>query len=224
MGSGSGLDDFQIPQQRQALSVTGNFMSDFFNKYRWLELAFSEQVDRLNESYYFDRRDNEFFSVFITDFFLTDTSSTDEYPDNPYSAAEMQTLTERIERLEHNDTSILSIPRLTIEERKQMMEEFLKSCSHLQNSDDLHKLVDIENGRTNLDFDNLLESEEREQWRQFKSDFIQQKIDTFFNLQNIKIDTATLWTDKKMTSISLGLDDKKEPPTLEKEKPWWKFW
>lgn len=199
-------------------------MSDLFNKYRWLELAFSEQIDRLNESYYFDRRDNEFFSIFITDYFLTDTSSTDEYPGNPYSAAELQTLTERIKRLEFKDTSILSVPRLTVDERKKMMEDFLESHSHLQNSNDLQKLVDTENGRTNLDFDNLLDSEEREQWRQFKSDIIQQKVDTFCNLQNINFDTANFWTDKKMTSVSLGLDDKKEKQTVEKEKPWWKFW
>lgn len=200
------------------------FMSDRYDKYRWLELAFSEQGDRLNESYYFDRRDNEFFSVFITDYFLTHTSSTDEYPGNPYSAAEQQILTERIKRLELNDTSILTIPRLTIDERKQMMEEFLESRSHLRNSNDLQRLVDAENGRTNLDFDNLLDSEKREQWRQFKSNFIQRKVDTFCNLQNINLDIATLWIDKKMTSVSLGVDNKKEHPTVEKEKPWWKFW
>jgi hypothetical protein len=199
-------------------------MSDRYNKYRWLKLAFSEQVDRLNESYYFDRRDNEFFSVFITDYFLTDTSSTDRYPGNPYSAAELQNLTERIKRLELNDTSILSIPRLTVDERRQMMKAFLESHSHLQNSSDLQKVVDAENGRTNLDFDKLLDNDEREQWRQFKSNFIEQKVDTFCNLQNINLDTATLWTDKKMTSVSLGLDNKKEQPIVEKEKLWWKFW
>ena len=200
------------------------FMSDHYDKYRWLELAFSEQVERLNEAYYFDIRDNEFFSLFITDYFLTDTSSADEYLDNPYSVAELQTLTERIKRLELNDTSILSIPRLTIDERKQMMEAYLKSHSHLLNSNDLQKLIDAENGRTNLDFSNLLASEEREQWRQFKSNFMQQKVHTFCNLQNINFDTATLWTDKKMTSVSLELANKNEQQILEKEKPWWKFW
>lgn len=208
----------------QIQTLPAIFMKDRFNKYQWLELAISEQVDRLNESYYFDKRDNEFFSIFITDYFLTDTSSTDEYSGNPYSATELQTLTERINRLEINDTSILSIPRLTLDERKQMMEAFLEIHSRLQNSNDLRKLVDTENGRTNLDFDKLLDSEGQEQWGQFKSDFIRQKVDTFCNLQNINFDTATLWTDKKMTSVNLGLDNKKEPPTLEKEKPWWKFW
>ena len=199
-------------------------MSDRYDKYRWLELAFSEQVDRLNEGYYFDRQDNEFFSIFITDYFLTDTSSTDNFPDNPYLTAELQTLTERIKRLKLHDTLILSIPRLSVNERKQMMQEFLESHPHPKNNDDLQKLVDAENGRTNLDFDNLLQDDEREKWRQFKSDFIQQKIDTFCNLQNINLDTATLWTDKKMTTVSLGLDNKKEQPILEKGKPWWKFW
>lgn len=199
-------------------------MNDRYEKYSWLELALSEQVDRVNESYYFDRRDNEFFSVFITDYFLTDPSSTDNYPYSPYSATELEKLTERIERLELHDTLILSIPRLTIEERIQMMKEFLESRPHLKNYDELQTLVDTEKGRTNLDFGGLLQNDDREEWKQFKSDIIEQKIDTFCTLQNIHLDTATLSTDKKLTTVSLGIDNNIEEKTKEPKKPWWKFW
>jgi len=198
-------------------------MSDRYNKYRWLELAFTEQVDRLNESYYFDRRDNEFFSVFITDFFLTDPTSTDTYSDNPYSKTELEILAERINRLEQKDNSILNVPRLTIDERKQMMEKFLENNDRSSNHSELQKIIDVENGRTNLDFDNLLQDESQEEWRYFKRDFIAQKIDTFCNLQNINLDTACLWADKKMTTIIFNLEDtKQEAP--KQTKPWWKFW
>jgi hypothetical protein len=183
-------------------------MSDRYNKYRWLELAFSEQVDRLNESYYFDRRDNEFFSVFITDYFLTDSSSTEKYPDNPYSPIELDTLAERINRLELNDELILSIPRLTIDERIQMMQEFLENRSNLSQKTELQKVIDAENGRTNLDFNSLLQSSDYKDWKQFKREFIEQKVDIFCNLQKIDFDAASLWTDKKMTSISLDIDKK----------------
>lgn len=199
-------------------------MSTRHDKYEWLELAFSEQVERINESFYFDKKDNEFFSVFITDYFLTDPSSIEDYPDNPYSPKEINILAERIKRLELNDKLILSIPRLTVAERKEMMQEFILNRSYLSDISNLQKTVDSENGRTNLDFNSLLHSSAYEDWKKFKSKFIQQKIDKFCNLQNIDLDSASLWEDKKMTSISLDINKKKKKQTSEQKKPWWKFW
>jgi hypothetical protein len=40
----------------------------------WLELAFTEQVDRINEMYFWDGRDNEFYFCFITDYLLVNAS------------------------------------------------------------------------------------------------------------------------------------------------------
>ena len=91
----------------------------------WLQTAFIEQADSFNETYFFDRRVNEFYSVFITDYFLTDPQSTDTYSNLPYSADELATLSERIDRQERNAPSILLIPRLTAEERREMMQRFL---------------------------------------------------------------------------------------------------
>lgn len=199
-------------------------MSEQYNKYRWLELAFSEQIDRINEIYYFDRKDNEFFSVFITDFFLTDPSSTESYSENPYSSIELNILTERIKRLELNDELILSIPRLTVDERKEMMQEFIANRPSLNDNVELQSVIEAENGRTNLDFNNVLLSNDQEEWEQFKSKFIEQKIDTFCNLQNIDFDTTSLWTDKKMTFVSLGLGQNVIEQKSEQRKPWWKFW
>ena len=51
----------------------------------WLRIAFTEHVGLMNESYYFDRTANEFYSVFITDYFLTDPESNNDYPDSPYT-------------------------------------------------------------------------------------------------------------------------------------------
>ena len=83
------------------------------NKVReWLQTAFTEQVDLINESYYFDRIAKEFYSVFITDYFLTDQNSTEDYPNSPYSTDELVVLSARIDRQENNDASI--VVRLTI--------------------------------------------------------------------------------------------------------------
>jgi hypothetical protein len=199
-------------------------MSDRYNIYKWLRIAFSEQVDSINESFYFDRRDNEFFSVFVTDYFLTDPLSTETYPGNPYSAEELDILAKRIQRIEDNDAVIISIPRLTIDERRQMMQAFVGNRPDLSNKDDLQKIIEAENGRTSLNFNNLLQDNIQKEWKQFVSDFIEQKADTFCNLLNINLDTASLWTDKKMLSMSFDLGNNGNEQKSEPKKPWWKLW
>lgn len=194
----------------------------------WLQRAFTEQADRINENYFFDRFAGEFYSVFFTDYFLTDPNSTEDYPNSPYSKEELEILSERIDRQESNDPSILVVPRLTIEERKEMMQAFLDE-HHLHDTG-LQNLVDTENGRTNLDFNNLLSSLLKDKWQAFKWDFVQSKIESFCNFQNINLETVTLWTDKKMTTMVLTVNEKTKDLIETQEqavtirKPWWKFW
>lgn len=188
----------------------------------WLQTAFIEQVDSLNETYFFDRRVNEFYSVFITDYFLTDPQSTDTYSNSPYSADELATLSERIDRQERNDPSILLVPRLTVEERREMMQRFLDEVN-LRHDTTLQGIAETENGRTRLDFNNKLTTDLNDKWQQFKREFVQSKIDTFCNLHRIDLETATLWTDKKMTTVSLDLNDTPRNAVVS-TKPWWKFW
>ena len=188
----------------------------------WLQMAFTEHVDRLNEAFLFDRRVNEFYSVFITDYFLTDPKASNTYTNSPYSPEELAVLIERMERQERNDPSILFIPRLTIEERQEMWQQFLDAQS-LQDTT-LQNIVTAENGRTNLDFGNQLTTELNEKWKQSKRVFVQTKIDTFCNLNGIDLETVTLWTDKKMTSLTLFDLNDKPRKEFTSTKPWWKFW
>jgi hypothetical protein len=198
-------------------------MSTLFEIRNWLEIAFCEPVDRINESYYFDKRNCEFFSVFITDYFLTDPNDIEEYADSPYSKEELATLFERIERIEDNSTFLISIPSLTVQERKEMMYLFVETHNSLDKNE-LQIIVESENGRTNLDFNQKLVPEINEDWYRFKYDYIQNKADSFCNLNGIDLDTSSLWTDRKMTSMSLNIKDT-IPPDHEKSKnPWWKFW
>jgi hypothetical protein len=188
----------------------------------WLQMAFTEQVDRLNETFLFDRRVNEFYSVFITDYFLTDPETSGTYANSPYSPEELAVLKERMDRQERNDPSILFIPRLSIEERQEMLQQFL-DAQGIQDTT-LQNIVSAENGRTNLDFDNQLTTELNGKWKQSKRAFVQSKIDTFCNLTGIDLETATLWTDKKMTSITLFDLNDTPKKDLSSTKPWWKFW
>lgn len=195
----------------------------------WLQTAFTEQADRINESYYYDRLANEFYSVFITDYWLTDPSSNDDFPNSPYSKSELSVLSARIERQERNDPSIIIVPRLTVEERKEMMHAFLSEQRFYDTS--LQNLANNENGRTNLDFNSLLSQEASDQWQAFKWDYVQNKVESFCNLQNIDLENVTLWKDDKMTSMAFDLNEKaKELNDIQNQmmalttKPWWKFW
>jgi hypothetical protein len=91
----------------------------------WLQIAFIEQINRLNECYFFDRFVNEFYSVFITDYFLIDPKSSEELSSSPYTQEQLKVLSERIKRQMINDPSIALVPRLTIKERQEMMQLFL---------------------------------------------------------------------------------------------------
>ena len=195
----------------------------------WLQRAFTEQADRINESYLYDRLTSEFYSVFITDYFLTDSSSAEDFLNSPYSKDELLILSERIDRQETKDPSIIVVPRLTVEERKEMMQAFLNE-QHLHDTT-LQNLVDAEDGRTNLDFNNSLPQEAGEKWRAFKWEYVQDKAERFCNLQTIDLDNVTLWKDEKMTTMTLGVNEKSKDlndivnqDITAPAKPWWKFW
>ena len=219
-----GLTNHGIPAQQKALNVACNFMSDLSYRYEWVQTAFTEPVDRINECFYFDKRDNEFYSIFITDYFLTDKNSKAELSNIPYSDEEMALLNDRINRQESNDPSILPLPRLTIDERKQMMQSFLVTQAKFDNTARLQEAIDIENGRTNLDFNDLLDDEAKRTWKQFKSGFIRERVDSFCNLNNIDIESSTLWTQHKVTKIEMDLTDDVKPNVTKSIKPWWRFW
>lgn len=195
----------------------------------WLQRAFTERADSISESYFFDRLAGEFYSVFITDYFLTDSDSSEDFPDSPYSKEELLILSERIERQETGDPTIVVVPRLTLEERKEMMQGFVDE-QHLHDIE-LQNLVSAENGRTNLDFGGLLSVEMNEKWQAFKWDVVQDKVEGFCYLQNINLEKATLWNDEKMTTMTLDVNEKPKDPTKAAMqevvlaiRPWWKFW
>lgn len=195
----------------------------------WLQRALTEQADRINESYFYDRLACEFYSVFITDYFLTDPSSDEDFPNSPYSKDELAVLSERIDRQERNDPSIVVVPRLTVEERKAMMQAFLKE-QHIHDTA-LQNLANAEDGRTNLDFNNSLSQELSEKWQAFKWNYVQDITEKFCNLQNIILENVTLWKDEKLTTLALDIKEKSRYliDTTNQEivvttKPWWKFW
>jgi hypothetical protein len=80
--------------------------------YNWLIIGLQQSPVRFSEVFYFDRRDKQFFSILVTDYFLfeadgelsTDATST-------YSADTLKLLKDRIARI-NIDADVIALPRL----------------------------------------------------------------------------------------------------------------
>ena len=79
----------------------------------WLEIGFTQPAEKISEIFYFDKRDHEFFSILVSDYFLFDENLeiardvTSNYPESI-----LILLTNRIKRIENKDKSIIALPRL----------------------------------------------------------------------------------------------------------------
>lgn len=98
----------------------------------WLKIGFSQPEDRLSELFYFDKRDNQFFSILVVDYFHFDEDYN--IPKNAissYSEDILIVLADRMQRIDNNDKSIIALSRTkkdedsTDEYLNQKMEAFL---------------------------------------------------------------------------------------------------
>jgi len=81
--------------------------------YNWLTTGLQQPAARLSEIFYYDKRDNEFFSILVTDYFMFDENlNVAENTTTTYSKEDLETLIDRIRRIENKDVSIISLPRL----------------------------------------------------------------------------------------------------------------
>ena len=81
--------------------------------YNWLTTGLEHPSDRLSEIFYFDKRDNEFFSILVTDYFMFDENlNVAKNTTTSYSKENLENLVDRIKRIEDKDETIISLPRL----------------------------------------------------------------------------------------------------------------
>ena len=88
----------------------------------WLKIGFTSSADRRQEIFYFDKRDLQFFSILVTDYFLFDENfNVNEDTTASYSANSLVLLADRMQRIEHNDNTILALPRFgELEDEEQL--------------------------------------------------------------------------------------------------------
>ena len=80
--------------------------------YNWLKIGFLQPSEKISEFFYFDKRDNQFFSILIADYFHFDENynipknATSSYPENI-----LKLLADRMIRIENHDQSIVALSR-----------------------------------------------------------------------------------------------------------------
>ena len=134
--------------------------------------------------------------------------------------------------LQQNDPEIISIDRISLEERKSLMQNFVDTLHKPELIKILQQRIHNQDYRTKFDFYFGDEADEltKQKWEQTKETFLHQKVDTFLNLNNINIDTATLWDVEANGSITLDLTKNNEAANnevverVEYKKSWWRFW
>ena len=81
--------------------------------YNWLTTGLQQPSERLSEIFYYDKRDNQFFSIFVTDYFIFDENlNVAKATTTNYTKEDLEILIDRIRRIENKDVAIISLPRL----------------------------------------------------------------------------------------------------------------
>lgn len=80
--------------------------------YNWLIVGLQQSPTRFSEVFYYDRRDNQFFSILMTDYLLFDKNGelAGDIVTN-YSQNTLTLLTDRIRRV-NIDNRVIGVPRL----------------------------------------------------------------------------------------------------------------
>lgn len=199
----------------------------------WLTIGFEQPTGSLTENFYYDKRNNEFFSIMAVDYFMLgeNMNIADNVTTN-YSKTQENSLVGRMKRIENNDPTIISIPRITLEDRKNIMQQFVETLSDPNLIELLNQRIQNQDYRTKFDFyfGNEVDEATKQKWKEVKNSFLHQQVNTFLNLNNINIDNTTLWIVDSEGHISLDLIENKKTDQLpivdepQNKKPWWRFW
>lgn len=147
-------------------------MNDYTNQQQienWLKTGLGQSPEKLSEEFYFDKRDNQFFSILISDYFIFDEGFViNKNISSNYSEANLKLLTDRMKRIENDSNSIIILPRfgeLPEEELLSKMDSFLNlNAVSLENT----SIWDIEEiGEVTID----LRDYKKKYWWQFWKNF-----------------------------------------------------
>lgn len=177
--------------------------------YNWLVTAFSEPFNNLTESFYYDKRDREFYSIHLADILLLNEDFTlNEDVESSYSTSTKTLIVDRILRDENKDPDIIAIPQLEIADRKTIMQQFLCSINDPLLLKILRQRMENQDGTQRFDFYFGGEASDqiKKEWIEFKYSRLIPNIDQFLQKNGIDIDVSRLWDIGNNFSIGLNLE------------------
>lgn len=176
--------------------------------YNWLVTAFSESFHNLTESFYYDKRDKEFYSIHFADLLLlNDDLTLNENVESSYSNSVQKLIADRILRDENKDPDIIAIPRLEVKDRKAIMLEFLGSINDLSLLAILRQRLENQDGTQRFDFYLGQEATDKikEEWTELKYSRLVPYIDQFLQENDIDPEASRVWDIGDNFSIDLKL-------------------
>lgn len=192
----------------------------------WLVIGLSQSPNSMNESFYYDKSSNEFFSILVTDYFIIDENfNIAKNTTSSYSENKISELLNRIRRIENDDTDLISVPRLTFKERKNLLIEFTNSLDDKTEAKRIEKLY-LNEDRTifNKRFEIESKPEIIDKWNSWKNEFLLSKAETFLNLNEIDINSATVMEFDEKVCIDIDLTKDEEGNIIKEKKKWWQIW
>ena len=96
--------------------------------YNWLIIGLQQSPVRFSEVFYYDRRDKQFFSILMIDYFLFEADGElSKDATSTYSIDTLKLLKDRIARI-NIDADVIALPRLgdTEDDYLQQADSFLK--------------------------------------------------------------------------------------------------
>ncbi|MCK7553995.1 hypothetical protein MKQ70_02810 [Chitinophaga sedimenti] len=176
----------------------------------WLTTAFSEPLHSLTESFYYDKRDREFYSLHFADYLLINEDLTiNESVESSYNDSLARVIVDRIVRQEKGDSDIIPVPRLEVAERKRIMEAFSQRINDERLLSIVQQRIKNQDGSQRFDFYFGDEAWEdlKQQWIDLKYVSIAGPIGDFLNAHGIDLDQCTIMDAGGDFSITVSLED-----------------
>lgn len=171
-------------------------------------MAFSEPVNSLMETFYYDKRDKEFYSIHVADYMLLNEDlSLNENVESSYTDGIAALIADRIRRADREDEQIVTVPRLEVEARKAIMEEFTRDVDDEKLLAILQQRIKNQDGSQRFDFyfGDEATPEEVTRWELLKRERLIPIIHKFMDKHNIDPDTSQAWDIGDSFSVSLDL-------------------
>lgn len=179
------------------------------NIYTWLAMAFSESFNNITETFYYDKRDKEFYSIHFLDFLLlNDDLTLNEHVSSSYSIHIQKLIADRILRTENKDPDIILVPKLEVTDRKSIMRDFLGGINDIPLLVILKQRIENQDGSQRFDFYLGTEAadEIKTEWLEYKHKRLTPFINQFLQENSIDIAASRIWDINGNTSMTIDLE------------------